>query len=197
MPVRHQLKRRFPSQAQKIARRKRVQAAAEDVAQRLGIGPVVRRGIHAWVLHAPADQARVDDAIRGLIFKPNSMWRLRRAGGNFPVWGGGVCQLLTPGGGMVIVMADHEPPPGVDSGKELIVDRRTERDTAPPSTAPSARRIEHEPTRWFVPSSSQAEVEYVVDSDYEGGWACTCDGHLLGGHLCKHIKLVRAGMVEK
>ena len=38
-----------------------------------------------------------------------------------------------------------------------------------------------------VPSSTEKNESHLVTWDFDNGWICTCDGCLLGGHLCKHI----------
>lgn len=51
--------------------------------------------------------------------------------------------------------------------------------------------LEHEPTRWLVESRSRAGLVHLVDSDYEGGWACSCEQWMVRGRECPHIRAVQ------
>jgi len=51
--------------------------------------------------------------------------------------------------------------------------------------------IPHEPTRYFVKSATRPDYTFVVDSQYEGGWACGCEQFMVRGVECRHIRLVK------
>lgn len=55
------------------------------------------------------------------------------------------------------------------------------------------RRVEHEPTRFWVESATQPGVEHLVDMDYENRAACSCHDFQCRARECKHIRAVRAG----
>lgn len=59
--------------------------------------------------------------------------------------------------------------------------------------------IPHEETRWRVMSESRDGWGFIVDSDYEGGWACGCEDFMSRNRECKHIAAVKLkhGFVEK
>jgi hypothetical protein len=52
--------------------------------------------------------------------------------------------------------------------------------------------VEHEPGRFWVQSGSRADVLHLVDADYEGGWACSCEAWMYRSRECAHIRLVKA-----
>ena len=52
--------------------------------------------------------------------------------------------------------------------------------------------IPNEPTRYFVKSATRPDYTFVVDSDYEGGWACGCEQFMVREQECPHIRLVKA-----
>lgn len=54
--------------------------------------------------------------------------------------------------------------------------------------------VEHELTRYWVSSATRRGVQHLVDSDYEGGWACSCHDHQCRERECKHIRAVRAAV---
>jgi hypothetical protein len=51
--------------------------------------------------------------------------------------------------------------------------------------------ILNEPTRWIVNSSTRWHMAFIVDSDYEDGWACGCEDFMSRGRECKHIRAVK------
>jgi hypothetical protein len=55
----------------------------------------------------------------------------------------------------------------------------------------SIEPIAGEPTRWVVMSESRDGWAFIVDSDYEGGWACGCEQFMVRGLECKHIRAVK------
>lgn len=52
--------------------------------------------------------------------------------------------------------------------------------------------IPGEPTRWWVQSATRKEVAHIVDSDYDGAWACSCEDCMVRGKECKHIAAVKS-----
>lgn len=62
--------------------------------------------------------------------------------------------------------------------------------------------IEGEPTRWLVRSSTRADYEFIVDSDYTDesgrrGWACGCERFMVTGRQCHHIDDVLTKIMSK
>lgn len=54
------------------------------------------------------------------------------------------------------------------------------------------RPIPGEPARWFVGSASRPDVTHIVDTDWEGGYGCSCEHFQVRGIECNHILAVRA-----
>lgn len=46
-------------------------------------------------------------------------------------------------------------------------------------------------TRWRVFSGSRPGVAFIVDSDYQGRWACGCEHWMVNETECRHIRLVK------
>lgn len=57
--------------------------------------------------------------------------------------------------------------------------------------------VEHEATRYWVSSATRRGVQHLVDSDYEGGWACSCHDFMCRERECKHIRVVKNSLAEK
>lgn len=160
--------------APEVRREWRVTAgvAARDLAADLGLSVVVQRGIRAWVFYPAGDWAAVNARIRKLVLQAYPKWSIGRMRG-LPVWCPEQTRLQHPNGRVVDLL------PEVGSVQAAP------RDPLAPVPVP------FEPTRWWVPSASHPGDDYLVDSDYEGGWVCTCDGFMLGGRECRHIKRVK------
>ena len=52
--------------------------------------------------------------------------------------------------------------------------------------------MDHEPTRYWVQSRSRPDMQHLVDSDYDGAFACSCEDHMVRNRECPHIRAVRA-----
>lgn len=50
--------------------------------------------------------------------------------------------------------------------------------------------VPFETDRWWMRSETNIEDVYLIERQGDE-WHCTCDGHLLGGHECKHIAAVK------
>ena len=53
-------------------------------------------------------------------------------------------------------------------------------------------QIPNESARWFVLSESRPEITHIVDTEWEGGYGCSCEQYMVRGLECKHIKAVKA-----
>ena len=51
--------------------------------------------------------------------------------------------------------------------------------------------VPFEPTRFWVASESRRGLVHLVDADYDGGWACSCEQFMCRGIECKHIEAVK------
>jgi hypothetical protein len=50
--------------------------------------------------------------------------------------------------------------------------------------------VEFERSRFWVTSATQAGVVHLVDLDYEGAPACSCEDFMCRNRQCKHIRAV-------
>jgi len=48
-----------------------------------------------------------------------------------------------------------------------------------------------EPSRFWVPSSDPSREPHLVDLDYNGQPACSCEDHMVRERQCKHIRAVQ------
>ena len=51
--------------------------------------------------------------------------------------------------------------------------------------------VPYEPTRFWVESETRPDLLHLVDADYEGRWACSCEDCMVRLRECKHIRAVR------
>lgn len=57
--------------------------------------------------------------------------------------------------------------------------------------------VNHEPTRYWVESSTQPGTVHLVDTDYDGKPACSCHDFMCRERECKHIRAVRIQTNQK
>lgn len=48
-----------------------------------------------------------------------------------------------------------------------------------------------EAERFFVGSRSRPAITHIVDSNWDGGWGCSCEQFQVRGLECPHIKAVK------
>lgn len=51
--------------------------------------------------------------------------------------------------------------------------------------------VSGEPERFFVLSRSRPAITHIVDSNWEGGWGCSCEQFQVRGLECPHIRAVK------
>lgn len=59
-------------------------------------------------------------------------------------------------------------------------------------SGPAIEPLHGEPTRYLVRSQSRPGLVHLVDTDYEGAYACSCEDHMVRNRDCPHIRLLRA-----
>lgn len=55
----------------------------------------------------------------------------------------------------------------------------------------TVRPVEFENSRFWVTSATQADVLHLVDLDYDGAPACSCEDFMCRNRECKHIRAVK------
>lgn len=63
------------------------------------------------------------------------------------------------------------------------------------TSTPEIEPVEGESTRFWVKSASQRDLTHLVDLDYDGGAACSCQDHQCRGRQCKHIHAVKRKLI--
>ena len=53
------------------------------------------------------------------------------------------------------------------------------------------RRVWGEAERFFVGSRSRPDITHIVDSNWEGGWGCSCEQFQVRGLECPHIRAAK------